>query len=223
MDATRTSRKYLDAADREQQILQTAIDFVAQKGLGFSTRELAKALGVSQPLLYRYFKSKDELLSRIFDEVYLKRWDPNWNLALKDRSRPIRERLIEYLKAYTATILDENWIRIFIASALDDPMISRRYLGMLHETTFPLIFEEIAVEAGVSVPKGIRAEEMISEIIWGFHSSFFYLGVRKFIYRSEIPKDLEAIIRIRVDVFLNGIATSIPLILCQSKTEGRDA
>lgn len=101
---------------------------MAQRGLSFTTRELADALGVSQPLLYRYFKNRDELLKKIYDEVYLKRWDQNWNAQLSDRSIPIRDRLIRYLKAYTLAILDERWIRIFIASALEDPQISKRYL-----------------------------------------------------------------------------------------------
>ncbi|RFB74947.1 TetR/AcrR family transcriptional regulator [Methylovirgula sp. 4M-Z18] len=203
-------RKYLDAADREQQILEFAIDFVAQRGLRFTTRELADALGVSQPLLYRYFKNRDDLVQKIYDEVYLKRWDPNWNELLANRSLSIRERLVRYLKAYTEAILDERWIRIFVASALEDPQITKKYLGLLHETTFPLIYSEVAAEAGVAVPSGAEAEEMALEIVWGFHSSFFYMGVRKYIYRNKIPDDLEPIIRARVDVFVSGLVEAMP-------------
>jgi len=204
------ARKYLDAADREQQILEFAIDFVAQRGLRFTTRELADALGVSQPLLYRYFKNRDDLLQKIYDEVYLKRWDPAWNAQLADRSLSIRDRLVRYLRAYTEAILDERWIRIFIASALEDPQITKKYLGLLHETTFPLIFAEVAAEAGVSAPTGLQADELAIEIVWGFHSSFFYMGVRKYIYRNEIPDDLDLIIRARVDVFVSGLVESMP-------------
>ncbi|OOG63153.1 Nucleoid occlusion factor SlmA [Ensifer sp. M14] len=206
----KAARKYLDAADREQQILEFAIDFVAQRGLRFTTRELADALGVSQPLLYRYFKNRDDLLQKIYDEVYLKRWDPGWNELLADRSLSIRERLVRYLTAYTEAILDERWIRIFIASALEDPQITKKYLGLLHETTFPLIFAEIAVEAGVPVPSGPQADELALEIVWGFHSSFFYMGVRKYIYRNKIPDDLDPIIRARVEVFVAGLVESMP-------------
>ncbi|CDN95218.1 MULTISPECIES: TetR/AcrR family transcriptional regulator [Agrobacterium tumefaciens complex] len=202
-------KKYLDAADREQQILDFAITYVAQRGLSFTTRELADALGVSQPLLYRYFKNRDELLKKIYDEVYLKRWDQNWNAQLSDRSIPIRDRLIRYLKAYTLAILDERWIRIFIASALEDPQISKRYLGLLHETTFPLIYREIAAEAGVTPPTGAAADELAVEIVWGFHCSFFYFGVRKYIYRNRIPEKLDPVIEARVDVFVTGLSESM--------------
>lgn len=206
----RPSKKYLEAPERERQILDAAIAYVSRRGLAFSTRELADELGISQPLLYRYFANKDQLLQRIFDEVYLKNWDPAWNVDLADRTVPMRDRMVRYLRAYIAAILDEHWIRIFIASALDDPQISRRYLGLLHDTTFPLIFAEIAAEAGIALPEGAAHSEIAREIIWGFHSSFFYLGVRKFIYRAELPKDLEAVIVARTDVMLSGLRATLP-------------
>lgn len=205
----KVAKKYLDAADREKQILDFAITFVARNGLNFTTRQLADALGISQPLLYRYFKNRDELLKKIYDEVYLSRWDENWNVQLADRSVPVRDRLVRYLKAYTAAILDERWIRIFIASALEDPQISNRYLGLLHESTFPLIYREVAAEADVALPAGVEFEELAREIVWGFHSSFFYLGVRKYIYRNKIPQDLGPIIEVRVDVFVSGLSATM--------------
>ncbi|WP_295812336.1 TetR/AcrR family transcriptional regulator [uncultured Nitratireductor sp.] len=214
----KSAKKYLDAADREQQILDFAIDFVAQRGLHFTTRELADALGVSQPLLYRYFKNRDDLLQKIYDEVYLRRWDPGWNELLADRSMPVRERLARYLIAYTDTILDERWIRIFVASALEDPQITIRYLGLLHDTTFPLIFAEVAAEAGFEFRSTPETEVLVREIVWGFHSSFFYMGVRKFIYRNEIPESLEPIIRVRVDIFVSGVIETLPRILELSRS-----
>jgi AcrR family transcriptional regulator len=199
---------YLDAAARERQIVAAAIAFVARRGLYFTTRELADEIGISQPLLYRYFASKADLMNRIYDEVYLKRWDPRWLVALADRAVPVRDRLSAYLRDYTAAILDENWIRIFMASALADPSLSRRYLDMLHESTFPLILEEIAEEAGVELRPDPAAQGLARDVVWGFHSSFFYLGVRKFIYRLPIPEDLDALIALRVAVFLDGMTAA---------------
>ncbi|MEX0347398.1 MAG: TetR/AcrR family transcriptional regulator [Rhizobiaceae bacterium] len=211
--AKRSVKEYLDASERERRILEAAIAFVADRGLSFSTRELADHLGISQPLLYRYFANKEALVERIYDEVYLKRWNPQWNVNLADRSRPVSDRLTEYLSDYTRTILDEHWIRIFIASALEDPKISRRYLKMLHETTFPLIFEEVGAEIGVEVPKTDSIRALAHEVVWGFHSSFFYLGVRKYIYRTELPENLEDVMRARVDVFVAGLQATMPSLI----------
>lgn len=206
-------QRYLDAASREEQIVHAAIEFVADRGFAFTTRELAKALGVTQPLLYRYFRNKDALVERIFEEVYMRRWRPEWNDLLKDRSTSLQERLETYLRQYTASILEKNWIRIFIMSAFDDPVISRRYLDLLHRETFRIILEEIAHAAGRPVPDDPARQETARELIWGFHSSFFYLGVRKYIYQMEIPEDLDGIIHIRVKTFLDGMAANVDAFL----------
>src|SRR5207244_2626085 len=82
-----------NASRREAQILAAATVLMTRKGLAFSTRELADAVGVSQPLIYRYFPSKATLLDRVFEEIYVKRWDAFWTDILRDRSIPLSERL----------------------------------------------------------------------------------------------------------------------------------
>lgn len=67
--APKPARRRLTPADREQQIVQNAITVFSQIGFGASTRELASVLDVTQPLLYRYFATKDELIERVYDEV----------------------------------------------------------------------------------------------------------------------------------------------------------
>lgn len=73
---------------RERQIVLKAVDHFATHGFSGSTRELARQLGVTQPLLYRYFPSKDALIDRVYEEVY--QWDTSWECLIKDRSVPIR-------------------------------------------------------------------------------------------------------------------------------------
>jgi AcrR family transcriptional regulator len=49
-------------------VLDAALELIASHGVaGASLRRLAKKLGISQPSLYHYFSSKDELLTRIID------------------------------------------------------------------------------------------------------------------------------------------------------------
>jgi AcrR family transcriptional regulator len=52
--------------DREELIVQKAIKYFATHGFGASTRDLAKEIGVSQPLLNRYFPNKEALADRVF-------------------------------------------------------------------------------------------------------------------------------------------------------------
>ena len=54
------------AEDRKSAIVQAALPLFARKGFGATTtKDLAKAAGVSEPLLYRHFPSKEALYSEI--------------------------------------------------------------------------------------------------------------------------------------------------------------
>jgi len=204
---------------REAQILAAATALMTKKGLAFSTRELADAVGVSQPLVYRYFPSKAVLLDRVFEEVYVKRWDPFWSDVLCDRAIPLSERLVKYLGSYTAAILDEAWIRIFLASAIDEPAIAQRYLRLLHETTFSQILDELVHEYGSGISRSPNFDLLAKEMVWSFHSSFFYLGVRKFVYRLPIPEPLTPHIRLKVEIFLASMRCGLAAIERQSNEE----
>ena len=89
-------RTRLSPQTRERMILDAAIDFFAEEGFRAETRGLAKRLGVSQSLIYRYFGSKENLIERVYEKTFLSRWNPAWEETLADRSRPLRERLEEY-------------------------------------------------------------------------------------------------------------------------------
>ncbi|MCA9310819.1 MAG: helix-turn-helix transcriptional regulator, partial [Phycisphaerales bacterium] len=49
----------LPAAKRREQLLDTAVVLFAERGYGgATTAELARAAGVTEPIIYRHFKSK---------------------------------------------------------------------------------------------------------------------------------------------------------------------
>ena len=88
----------LSPLDRERQIIDGAIAYFAEVGFSGQTRELSKRLGITQPLLYRYFSSKQALVDRVYQTVFEGRWNPAWIDLLKDRSVPFRDRLIEFYR-----------------------------------------------------------------------------------------------------------------------------
>jgi AcrR family transcriptional regulator len=62
--APRTDR--LAAADRREAVLEAALPLFAVRGhAGTTTRELAKAAGVAEPILYRHFPSKADLFAAV--------------------------------------------------------------------------------------------------------------------------------------------------------------
>jgi len=57
--------------ERRKEFVAKATEFFSEEGFGGGTRALARRLGVTQPLLYRYFPSKDDLIKEVYRTVYL--------------------------------------------------------------------------------------------------------------------------------------------------------
>jgi AcrR family transcriptional regulator len=64
------TRPRLSGAERRLAIVQAAVQLFSQKGFrGTTTRELASAVGVSEPVLYQHFATKKDLYTAIVDHL----------------------------------------------------------------------------------------------------------------------------------------------------------
>lgn len=60
-------------SERQQQIVETAIKLIAEKGIqNLTTKNLAKEIGISEPALYRHFNSKLEILKAVITYFQIK-------------------------------------------------------------------------------------------------------------------------------------------------------
>jgi len=198
----RVKQKRLSPDDRRKEFVAKATEFFADEGFGGGTRALARRLGVTQPLLYRYFPSKDDLIKEVYRTVYLEPLETGWEKLLADRSRPIRERLQEFYDAYTKVIFTRKWIRIYLYSGLKGLDINRSYVGVVRDKILSRIIKECRHEAGL--PTQLRPSAAELEMAWVLHSGIFYYGVRKYIYDAPVLEDKEHLIRDAVDAFLAG-------------------
>lgn len=199
--AVKTARR-LAPELREQQIVEKAIEHFTRHGFAGSTRELAREIGITQPLLYRYFPSKEALIDRVYAEVFS--WRPAWESDLTDRKVPLLERLRRFYCDYARVILREEWIRIFIFAGLTREGINTKYLSKLRARVFLPVLEEVRNDFGISEPRSPAELESEIELLWALHASIFYLGVRKWIYGLKIPKDIDSLICSHVDAFVHG-------------------
>lgn len=190
--------------ERRAEFLTKAIEFFAQEGFESSTRELARRLGVTQPLLYRYFPSKEDLITEVYDAVYVKRWRDEWADLLADRSRPVRERLLEFYDAYTQVVFHNDWMRIFLFSGLKGVDINRRYMTLVRARILEPILAEIRHEAGLD---DLVATDEEVEAAWIMHGGIFYYGVRTLIYEVSILDNKSFVIETAIDSFLGQIAS----------------
>ena len=199
----RAKQRRLSPDDRRKEFVAKAAEFFSEEGFAGGTRDLARRLGVTQPLLYRYFPSKDDLIKEVYRTVYLEPIDAGWDKLLADRSRPLRDRLQEFYCAYTKAIFTRKWLRIYFYAGLKGLDINRWYVGMVRDKILTRIVRECRHAAGLPSQGKPTASEL--EIAWVFHSGIFYYGVRKYIYESQVLEDKEQMISDALEVFLAGL------------------
>jgi len=198
----RPKQTRLSRDDRRKEFVAKATEFFSEEGFGGGTRDLARRLGVTQPLLYRYFPSKDDLIKEVYRTVYLEPLDTGWEMLLMDRARPLRDRLQEFYGNYTNVIFTRKWIRIYLYSGLKGLDINRWYVGVVRDKILTRIVGECRHQAGLDAQSRPTAPEL--EMAWVFHSGIFYYGVRKYIYESPVLDNKEQMICNAVDAFLAG-------------------
>lgn len=197
-------QKRLTPGERRQDFVDKAVEFFAEVGFDGGTRELARRLGVTQPLLYRYFPTKADLIREVYDQVYVNRWNPEWDDLLTDRSQPLRKRLQVFYEAYTDAIFTREWIRIYLFSGLKGVEINKWYVTLVEDRILKRIVTEYRHEAGLKDVGEPSSAEL--ELAWTLHGGIFYYGLRKHIYEIPVMENKNRIISNALDVFLEGAA-----------------
>lgn len=208
-DASSEKRLRLLPDEREKQIVQAAIRFFAEVGFDGQTRELAKRLGVTQPLLYRYFPTKQDLVDRVYRDVYLNRWKPEWQDWIKDRSRPVTARLKQFYGEYYPAIVNHDWMRIFFQAGMRNVGINQRYLKLVRERIFLVLCEEVRHEFGLPETKSVPVSAAELELYWGLHGSIVYDGIRQYIYGVTVPPEPAAATEAKIDIFMTGLKPAL--------------
>jgi AcrR family transcriptional regulator len=201
---------------RRQQILDAAVAYFAEAGFGVQTRELSRRIGVSQPLLYRYFPSKQDLIAAVFDEVFLSQWDDGWVKGLKDRSLPLRDRLMRFYIQYAEATYRPEWIRIYMYAGLADLGLNRDYLDMVRKKILRVMcaeFRHVYVKSDAKLSP-INSREL--ELVWTLHGSMFYWAVRNNIFNATPQTAFELRTGDAIDLFLHGAQKVYPSLLNQA-------
>ncbi len=181
--------------DRAEHILQGAIAFFAERGFGGQTRELTERLGISNALLFKYYPNKETLIDAIYDVMFLQRWKPEWRSVLVDRKVALLSRLQVFYLDYSQLLHDRDWARIYLYSGLAGAPIARRFGDMVIERVYRPVIGELRHEFGAVPFSKLAPTEAELELMWSLHGSIFYIAIRKWVYHSPVPTDVEATIR----------------------------
>ena len=203
----------LAPVDRKRQIVQMAVRYFAEVGFDGSTRELARRLQVTQPLIYRYFPSKEDLIQAVYQEVYLTRWQPDWERALGDTTRPIRARLVTFYTQFTEAVFTPEWIRIYLFAGLRGLEMNQWWISFVEDHLLRNM--AAAVRQAHDLPdveaQPIGAQEL--ELYWLFHGGLFYYGQRREVYGHASGVTLASFIETSVDALLNGVPGTVQALL----------
>jgi AcrR family transcriptional regulator len=198
------TRRNMRAPDRERAILEEAVRFFAEHGFEGQTRELAKRMGITHSSIYRHFPSKEALIERVYEHIYVSRWNPDWDLLVRDRQTPLKQRILQFYLEYVERIFDYQWVRIFVFSGLKGFDITHRYLALIGNRIVVPFCLELRHDLGLPDAGRVPVSERETEFVFGLHGRIFYLAVRRFIYGTRTPKDLTQIIEDAVEGFFEG-------------------
>lgn len=195
----------MSAQERERHIVSGAIRFFSENGLNAQMRDLAKAMGVTHTLVYHYFKTKQELVDRVFEEVFAGRWDPRWEVLLDDPGLAVEDKLVTFYVEYARIVLTRDFVRILLFSGLTDQSIPDRLFPLLAQRLFPRLIRESRRWRGVTSRARPSARE--HELLMGLHGGIFYGGLRRYVYVHALHADNPAfddpaVIRDRVRGYL---------------------
>lgn len=199
----RPRRKNMRGEEREKLIVSEAVRFFAESGFEGQTRELAKRMGVSHAVIYRHFESKDALIERVYEHVFLERWNPDWDTLVLEGDRSLQDRLTQFYIEYSERVFDYDWVRIFVSSGLKSYGLTERYLDIIRTK----IIEPAAIELRASRhnPQDRDAPDTDEvELLWGLHGAVFYIAIRKYVYNMPVEIDVEATVRAAVKNFFEG-------------------
>ena len=197
--APKITPRRLHPDERRQQIIDGAVAFFAEVGLDGKTRDLAKKIGITQSLLFKYFATKDALIEAVYEQVYLNRLSPEWTHRIADRSVPLRDRILAFYGDYSTLIFENNWMRIFMFSGLAGAELNRRYLDHMHQMILRPLLEEILLASPDTVTPTM-------EDLWNLHGGIVYIGIRQHIYRMPCSADPTEAIERSVDRFLKAFS-----------------
>ncbi len=141
----------MPADERREQILQTAVTLFSQRGFkGTTTKEIAKAAGVSEAIIFRHFATKDELYGAILhsktcrDGLHRFPWESNE--LLKEALRRKDDQGVFYnlaLQAMENHQKDQAFMRLLFYSALEEHELADRFFGEFVSQVYGFIGEYV--------------------------------------------------------------------------------
>ena len=213
-DVVVAPRRRRSPEERRAQIVKESIAFFSEHGFSGSTHDLAKQIGVTQPLMFRYFASKEDLFDAVFKAVFTDRWEALWPTLVRDRSQPLRERLMRFYRSYLKVAFNREWMRLYIFAGLAGVEINRRYVKLVEQRILRPLCVELRAEFRMDPPETTPITKSEVDFVWSFHGGIFYHGVRRCAFGTSVDHELgEDVLAATIDAFVDAAPHAIARFL----------
>jgi AcrR family transcriptional regulator len=190
--------------DRRQDILRAAMELFAKKGFrGTTTRDLAAQADVNEAIIFRYFKTKEDLYRAILEEKM------QHGRAEKDEElrRLAESGSVQFLETVGRRMLekheqDTTFIRLLLFSALEGHELADMFLDSMPERDPLAAYMQKRIDDGIFKPMDANlAARAFVGMFFMFIQTQVIFGLNK-----KQSFDRDEVIRTFVSIFLTGIA-----------------
>jgi AcrR family transcriptional regulator len=197
----------LTSGERRLAIIETATRLFSEKGFrGVTTRELALAVGVSEPVLYQHFQTKRELYEAIVESKsgqVQQKFEPTI-LAMQDFSRTDDRAILRQIAMNINRWWEEDATlhRLLLFSSLEGHEFSELFFARHASCHFDIMkqYFEHRMEKGV-----FRRCDPVTAC-WSFFGMVAHHAMTKNLYHFDpYPAPKEQVIDQMIDLFLRGI------------------
>jgi AcrR family transcriptional regulator len=200
------SAQRLRPGERERQIYLEAAKLFAERGFEAGTPELAERLGIAQPLLYRYFRNKDDLIQKVYSKAHASEaiWNA-WEKIFDQTQKPFRDRLVDFYISYSETTWSYMFTRMALWANLSRPDLNSIYYAGVRTRIFPKIIRGMREHLGV-IKSDARPTKLEFELVHSLHGMIYHLAIRRWVHTKPFRDNVRALIELKVDLFLYGAA-----------------
>lgn len=198
-------RKKLTAAERRSSIVAAAVNLFSARGFrGVTTKELAKACDVSEPVLYEHFADKQELYCAILEgacsegDALAQRIDEAFaaNLAAPVFFRVLADNIVRFLDK------NPNYSRLVLFSALEGHSLAELHFEHRMKPFYAMLIRRIRADIACGAIRQCDPANAARVFIGMVNQYFLYdIHFGFTISKSSRKKVIEGM----VDIFLNGI------------------
>ncbi|NLX93538.1 MAG: TetR/AcrR family transcriptional regulator [Clostridiales bacterium] len=163
---TKDASKRMNKEDRRKQILNAAMAVFTEKGfIGSTTLEIAKAAGVSEVTLFRYFSSKQEMFLAGIEPILFSTLEGSINTSVELSS----EAKLEYILYERISFISSNYkvVKLILTEA---PLLSELGRESFMKRILQIL-ETMLLQIGVSV----KDKEFTLRLLMGSILSFLYM------------------------------------------------